>query len=81
MLVLSRRLNERIVIDGCIEVVVVEIGRERVKLGIRAPERISVYRREVYDIIQKENIASSRTGPDILDRVLELIGLPLRKTG
>ena len=58
MLVLARRLNESIMIGDEIEVVVIDIKGDQVKLGIRAPKRISVHRKEVYEEIKKENIAA-----------------------
>jgi carbon storage regulator len=48
MLVLSRQIGERLVIDGQIEVTVVEIRPDRVKLGVSAPPEISVHREEVF---------------------------------
>jgi carbon storage regulator len=47
MLVLSRKLNERIVIDGSIVLTVVKIDRNQVRLGIEAPGDVSVYREEI----------------------------------
>ena len=47
MLVLSRKLNEKIVIDGGITVTVVKIDRNQVRLGIEAPGDVSVYREEL----------------------------------
>ncbi len=47
MLVLSRKLNEKIVIDGGIVVTVVKIDRNQVRLGIEAPGHIAVYREEI----------------------------------
>ena len=49
MLVLSRRLNEAILIAGNIEVTVVQIDRGRVKLGITAPREVEVWRTELLD--------------------------------
>jgi carbon storage regulator len=48
MLVLSRKLGEEIVIDGCIRVKVVGIQGNRVKLGIVAPESVAVHRQEIH---------------------------------
>ena len=48
MLVLSRQTGERLIIDGNIEVTVVEIRPDRVKLGIVAPPEVSVHREEVF---------------------------------
>ena len=55
MLILSRKVNETIVIDGCILVRVVRVDGEVVKLGIQAPKDIPVHRLEVYEEIQREN--------------------------
>jgi carbon storage regulator len=53
MLVLSRRENESIVIDGRIEVTIVDIRGKRVCVGIAAPEDITVHRKEVQEMIEK----------------------------
>ena len=58
MLVLARRINESIMIGDDIEVVVIDIKGDQVKLGIRAPKRVTVHRKEIYDEIRKENIAA-----------------------
>jgi carbon storage regulator len=47
MLVLSRKLNERIVIDGGIVLTVVKIDRNQVRLGIEAPPHVRVFREEI----------------------------------
>ncbi len=47
MLVLSRKINEKIVIDGDIVVTVVKIDRNQVRIGIEAPGHIPVYREEI----------------------------------
>lgn len=55
MLVLSRKANETVVIsDMQIEVTVVEIRGDRVKLAFTAPESISIHRREVYEAIERD---------------------------
>ena len=65
MLVLTRKVNESIMIGDSIEVVVVSVHGEQVKLGIKAPRDIPVHRREVYEAIQKENIEAvqQKVGP------------------
>lgn len=56
MLVLTRRVNESIVIDGDIVVTVLEVGRNgQVRIGIDAPRHHQVYRRELWLEIQREN--------------------------
>jgi len=54
MLVLSRKKNESIIINDNVEIVVVEIRGDKVRLGIEAPKEIPVHRKEVYDAIRKD---------------------------
>jgi carbon storage regulator len=54
MLVLSRKKNESIVIDGNIVVTVVEIKGDKVRLGIVAPAEVPVHRSEVFEAIRRE---------------------------
>jgi carbon storage regulator len=54
MLVLSRKLNESIMIADNVRIVVVEIRGDKVRLGIEAPKEVSVHRREVYDALKRE---------------------------
>jgi len=60
MLVLSRKLNERIVINDNIVVTVVEIRGDRVRLGIEAPRDVPVHRREVWEKIASQARAAKR---------------------
>ena len=55
MLILSRKTNESIVIDGRIIVKIVRVDGEVVKVGIQAPKDVPVHRQEVYSEIQKNN--------------------------
>lgn len=55
-LVLSRKKNESIIIAGDIEVFIVEIRGDKVRLGIRADESVSVHRREVHEAIERNNL-------------------------
>ena len=61
MLVLSRQIGERVIIDGNIEVTIVEIRADRVKLGIVAPPEVAVHREEVFRRI----VASALTGQSL----------------
>ncbi len=65
MLVLSRKKNESIVIDNDITIVVVEIRGDKVRLGVEAPKEVPVHRREVFDAIRRNEMAS---GSDTADR-------------
>lgn len=60
MLVLARRLNESIMVGDEIEIVVVSLSHDQVKLGIKAPRSIAVFRKEIYEEIQRENIAAAQ---------------------
>jgi carbon storage regulator len=62
MLVLSRKVNENIVIDGRIVVKVVRTEGNFVKLGIEAPPDVPVHRQEIYDEIQRSNQAALTRG-------------------
>jgi len=55
MLALSRKKGEALILNNDIEITVLEIKGEQVKLGISAPKQVSVYRKEVYRQIQEAN--------------------------
>lgn len=55
MLALARKVNESIVINDDVEVTVLEIKGDQVKIGINAPKSIPIYRKELYVQIQKAN--------------------------
>lgn len=63
MLVVTRKLNEAIVIGDGIEVVVLRNGRDGVRLGITAPPHVPVHRREVYDTIRAANASAAEGIP------------------
>lgn len=64
MLVLTRKVNQSIMIGDEIEVVVLEVRGEQVRLGIKAPRTVTVHRREIYDAIQRENLMAAQTQPE-----------------
>ena len=54
MLVLSRQKDESIMIGDNVEITIVDVRGDKVRLGINAPKEIAVHRREVFDAIQRE---------------------------
>jgi carbon storage regulator len=64
MLILSRKLNEKIMIGDDISVSIIEIrGGDQVRLGVDAPRAVKVYRQEVFDAIKAENQAAAESTP------------------
>lgn len=72
MLALSRKKNEALVINNNIEITVLEIKGEQVKLGISAPRDVPVYRKEVYVQIQEAN--EEAVNADGIESLKELLG-------
>ena len=62
MLALSRKKNEAIVIDNKIEVTILDVKGDQVKIGISAPKDVPIYRKEVYLQIQESNKQSMEAG-------------------
>jgi len=74
VLILARRIGESIMIGDQVEISVVDIKGDQVKLGIKAPSTVKVYRREVYAAIQEENRAAAAAAtPASLSRAEGLI--------
>lgn len=66
MLALSRKNNESIMIGNDIEVTILDIRNDQVKIGIRAPKDVGIYRKEIYLQIQEENKQAVETEvPDL----------------
>jgi carbon storage regulator len=61
MLILSRKVNEKIMIGDDVSVSVIEIRGDQVKLGVDAPRSVKVFRREVFDAILAENRAAAES--------------------
>ena len=72
MLALSRKKNEALVIDNKIEVTILEIKGDQVKVGISAPKEVPIYRKEVYLQIQEANKQALETESlEALKKMLE----------
>ncbi len=72
MLALSRKKNEALIINNNIEVTVLEVKGDQVKIGITAPKEIPVYRKEVYLQIQEANKAA--VDADGMEALKKLLG-------
>src|SRR3954469_23259242 len=64
MLVLARQRDQTVIIGDDIEVTVVDVRGDKVRLGISAPKHVSVHRKEVYEAIRRENQAAARVRPE-----------------
>ncbi|MBA4019145.1 MAG: carbon storage regulator [Pirellula sp.] len=62
MLVLSRKKNESIIINDDIEIAIVEIRGDKVRLGVEAPKEVPVHRKEVWLAIEREAAAADHLG-------------------
>ena len=76
MLILARRIGESIMIGDQVEISVVDIKGDQIKLGIKAPSSVKVYRSEVYAAIQQENRAAASAALQSLPRLEGLIQKP-----
>lgn len=85
MLVLSRQRDEAIMIGDEVEITVVDIRGDKVRLGITAPRHIQVHRKEVYEAIKRENEAAAKLSPrdvsDVIDRAKADGGPPVPPEG
>lgn len=72
MLALSRKKNEALVINNNVEITVLEIKGEQVKLGISAPREVPVYRKEVY--VQIQNANKEAGDVDSMEALKNLLG-------
>jgi carbon storage regulator len=72
MLVLTRKLQEAIKVGNDIEITVLAVEGEQVKLGISAPKNVEIHRKEVFLSIQKENNKAANISMDALKQLLKL---------
>lgn len=65
MLALARKLNQSIVIGTNIEITLLEIKGDQIKVGINAPKSVPIYRKEIYEQIQEENKKAAQAKVDM----------------
>ncbi len=80
MLVLSRQRDETIMIGDEVEITVVDIRGEKVRLGITAPRHIQVHRKEVYEAIRRENERAASLSPNDVSDVIDKEARPGEST-
>lgn len=68
MLVLTRKLNQALQIGDNIEIKILAIEGEQIKIGIDAPKNIDIYRKEIYLAIQEENTKATTASLDLLTK-------------
>ncbi|UQD53400.1 carbon storage regulator [Bacillus methanolicus] len=69
MLVLSRKIKESIMIGDDIEITIVAVDGDQVKLGISAPKNIDIHRKEIYLSIQQENNEAIKSEANLIDNL------------
>lgn len=73
MLVLTRKVDEKINIGDDIIIRIVEVNRGNVRLGIEAPGNVSIYRHEIYEKIQEQNLLASKGESSEISIAAELL--------
>ncbi|MBR5178818.1 MAG: carbon storage regulator CsrA [Lachnospiraceae bacterium] len=75
MLALSRKVNESIMLGNDIEVTVLEIKGDQVKIGIKAPKTVSIFRKEIYVQIEEENkkAAEQKADRETIEKTLDTL--------
>jgi carbon storage regulator len=71
MLVLTRKTNQSIMIGDAVEVSVLAVSRDKIRLGITAPRDVPVFRKEVYLSIQEEQLSADQGATKQVDRALD----------
>ena len=74
MLVLTRKANQSIMIGDSIEISVLSVMGEKVRLGIQAPRDLPVFRKEFFVEIQQQNVEAAESSKDALDKPLWAMG-------
>lgn len=73
MLVLTRKKDQSVIIDDKIEITVIEIKGDQIRLGINAPKDVTILRKEIYQEVQEENRSALNTSDINLTSLAEII--------
>ena len=74
MLALSRRIGESIMIGNDVEITIIEVKGEQVRLGIRAPKNVAIHRKEIYLQIKESNQEVAESGTESIENISKLLG-------
>ncbi len=69
MLILTRKVNQKLIINDNIEVVILESYKNSVKIGVNAPSNVQIYREEIYNEIKKSNKQAKNIDIDALSKL------------
>lgn len=72
MLILSRKINEKIIIGDDISISIIEVRGDQVKIGVEAPRSVKVFRKEVHDAIMAENKAAAASSTQLPELPIDL---------
>ena len=80
MLILSRKIDEKIKIGNDITITIIGVNGDQVKVGVEAPKNVKVFRQEVFEAIQQENkeAAAVQAEPKSMDSVLKMLSTKLK---
>ncbi len=81
MLILTRKLGEQITIGDDITITLLEVKGTQVKLGIEAPQDISIHRKEIYERIREVNLRSLEVDPSDLSEAASILTSLVPKEG
>ena len=73
MLALSRKINESIIVGADVEITILEVKGDQVKIGINAPKSVPIYRKEIYLQIKESNQEAAQSQPteDVLKKLFK----------
>ncbi len=77
MLVLTRKAQQSLVIDGRIVLTILEVDGDRVKVGVEAPREVTVLRQELCDLVREENVQAVLAPGEQLEQLLSVLGKEL----
>ncbi len=74
MLVLTRKSDESVIIGNDIEIKILDVRGDQISIGFSAPKNISIYRKEVFEAIQNQNIQAAGNGKQDMKSIKDTLG-------